>query len=207
MASRWPTSCCRGDAVIGRLLGILVPVVALIGGAVGGETLRGTPAQPAVEAGVATAAAGEGEGGIAEGRAEPTAPDPRRDPAASEESGGHGPAAGTDAGEAEPGGSFRFPQQFFVPLVRNGDVAGMMVLSLSVEMPAGESEAVYTRENQLRDALLRRLLIHANSGGFDGNFTAEAHIALLREELLQGAKAVSPEVSRVLIGDIARQDG
>lgn len=204
---------------------MLVPVVALIGGAVGGEKLRGEPPVAAVAAGEVPAADAEtgarspADHAVPAGleRAEAGAETGHDLAAASAPAGSTPPAddhgaAGGDAGGGhaetqEPGGSFRFPQQFFVPLVRGGEVYGMMVLSLSVQMPAGDAEAVYSRENQLRDALLRRLLIHANSGGFDGNFTADAHVALLLGELLQSAKAVSPEVQRVLIGDIARQDG
>ena len=60
---------------------------------------------------------------------------------------------------------------------------------------------------RLRDALLRRLLIHANTGGFDGNFTAEARLALLRRELMDAARQVAGEaVAGILVIDIARQE-
>lgn len=156
------------------MMTLLVPVLALLGGAVGGEVLRGE--------------AGGAEAGSA-------------DPA------GEGYSASAQKGEGEETGaaSFKFPEQFFVPLVRNGSVQGMMVLSLSVEMPQGTEEKVYARENQMRDALLRELLIYANSGGFDGNFTGEARQELLRSELLGSLRPVSPDVERVLIGDIAWQ--
>ena len=42
---------------------------------------------------------------------------------------------------------------------------------------------------------------------FDGNFTAEPNLERLRKALLAAAqKAAGPEVKRVLIEDIARQD-
>ena len=82
-----------------------------------------------------------------------------------------------------------------------------MILTLSLEIPAAAEEAVFRQEHRLRDTLLRSLLIHANTGGFDGNFTAEARLALLRETLLEAARKVAgPEVGAVLIGDIARQE-
>lgn len=100
-----------------------------------------------------------------------------------------------------------FPQQFFVPLVRNGTLRSVMILNISLELPDEIAEAAYRQENRLRDAILRALLIHANSGGFDGNFTADAHVDLLRQTLLQTARTASGlQVSGVMIGDIARQD-
>ena len=63
-------------------------------------------------------------------------------------------------------------------------------------------------EHRLRDALLRELLIHANTGGFDGNFTSEARLAPLREKLHKAAQASTDlTVKAVLIEDIARQAG
>ena len=80
-----------------------------------------------------------------------------------------------------------------------------MVLSLSLEMPGAASETVYAHEIKLRDALLRQLLIHANTGGFDGNFTSDVHLSGLRTSLAKVAQEVVPEITGVLIGDIARQ--
>ena len=90
--------------------------------------------------------------------------------------------------------------------MRNGRLESTMVLSLSLEVPAGSAENVYAHELKLRDAVLRQLLIHANTGGFDGNFTAEPQLRTLRADLARTAQATVPEVSAVLIGDIARQE-
>ena len=82
-----------------------------------------------------------------------------------------------------------------------------MVLALSIEIQTAAEEAVFRQEHRLRDALLRSLLIHANSGGFDGNFTDEAHLELLRGSLLAEARRASGDsINAVLIGDIARQN-
>jgi flagellar FliL protein len=98
--------------------------------------------------------------------------------------------------------------QFVVPVVEDGRVASMVVLSLSLEVAAGNTEAVYQREPKLRDAFLRVLFDHANVGGFSGSFTDGANLVVLRTSLKEAAALVlGPVVIDVLITDIARQDG
>jgi flagellar basal body-associated protein FliL len=98
--------------------------------------------------------------------------------------------------------------QFVVPVVEDGRVASMVVLSLSLEVAAGNTEAVYQREPKLRDAFLRVLFDHANVGGFSGSFTDGANLVVLRTSLKEAAALVlGTVVSDVLITDIARQDG
>ena len=200
--------------MIRRLLPFVIALVALIAGAVGGEVLRGPdPAHAPAPAGAPAAA--EAAPPASDAGAPPASAPAEGAPAAGEghdaAAGAAAPSHGTDHAAGSTGStersSFRFPQQFFVPMVRDGKVAGMMVLTLSVEMPTEAQEAVFAKENQLRDAILRQLLIHANTGGFDGNFTAEAHLSLLRQELLASARRVAPGVDAVLIGDITRQEG
>lgn len=102
--------------------------------------------------------------------------------------------------------SFAFPEQFFVPLIRNGEARGMMVLSLAVDIPRGYKKSLLRNELRLRDALLRRLLAHANSGGFDGNFTSQDHLDLLHAELLKTAKQIVGDAANdILIVEIAQQ--
>ncbi|AXC48570.1 hypothetical protein DRW48_01620 [Paracoccus suum] len=182
--------------MIRRILPLLLALLGVAAGAFGGDVLRArtsapVPGQPAA-ADDAEAATG------AEGAETPTLSE--------------APSADGEADSLEKTGaklaSFSFPQQFFVPLVRGGTVQGMMILSLSIETAEDQQEAVFKKENQLRDALLRQLMIHANTGGFDGNFTAEAHTALLRGALLASARKVAGDaVLQVLIGDITKQDG
>lgn len=103
--------------------------------------------------------------------------------------------------------SYEFPNQFFVPIVRNGTLRSVMVLGLGLEISEKRLDIVRSREFQLRDALLRRLMMHANTGGFDGNFTSAPHLRLLGEILLEAAQEVAGEdVHAVLIGDISRQE-
>jgi flagellar protein FliL len=97
--------------------------------------------------------------------------------------------------------------QFVVPVVENGSVVAMVILSLSLEVAPGSTEAVYTREPKLRDVFLQVLFDHANSGGFRGTFTDGANLVVLRQALLEIARRTLGEVvSDVLIVDIARQD-
>lgn len=103
---------------------------------------------------------------------------------------------------------FTFPTQFFVPLVRRGDMSAIMILSLVLETDKGQAVALGQQEHRLRDALLRQLMIHANTGGFDGNYTVDRNVQALREDLLQAARGVTDlPIRAVLIQDLARQGG
>jgi hypothetical protein len=97
--------------------------------------------------------------------------------------------------------------QFVIPVVQEGRVAAMVVLSLSLEVEAGNTEAVYQREPKLRDVFLQVLFDHANVGGFSGSFTDGSNLVVLRTSLKEAAALVLGRTVRdVLITDIARQD-
>ena len=97
--------------------------------------------------------------------------------------------------------------QFIVPVVKNGRVASLVVMSLSVEVELGGRERVFSREPKLRDGFLQVLFDHANSGGFDDNFTSSLNMAALRSGLLASSyQVLGPIVKDVLIQDLARQD-
>ncbi len=101
----------------------------------------------------------------------------------------------------------KLSNQFVIPVVEQGRVVSMVILALTLEVGAGTTEAIYAREPKLRDAFLQVLFDHANSGGFNGAFTDGANLVLLRKALLEAAQtAIGPNVSDVLISDIARQD-
>ena len=213
-----------------KLLPVVLSLAAFLGGAAGGEMLRGKAA-PEAEAGAEAPAeaAAEGHGATAaeapaeahgalestpHASAEKEAPDAHGAAPAEHgaEPAGHGGSdahGGSDGhGGPESGGTawFEFPQQFFVPILYDGRLDSTMIMSLSVEMPSAARETVYAHELKLRDALLRQLLIHANTGGFDGNFTTEAQLRKLRGILTTTAQEVVPEIAAILIGDIARQE-
>ncbi len=97
--------------------------------------------------------------------------------------------------------------QFIVPVVEGDDVAALVILSLSLEVPEGQDEAVLAAEPRLRNAFLQVLFDHANTGGFDGAFTASERMRSLRLALDAASHEALGDLSRnVLIIDIVRQD-
>ena len=182
-----------------KILVLLIPVLALAAGVAAGEMLRpGKPASDPAEA-------------AADDAAEPAASGPADAPdgyAAEEPAADHAATSDETGGATSAAEWFTFPTQFFVPLMRNGDMGAVMILTLSIETSESDLTAMQQQEHRLRDALLRELLIHANTGGFDGNYTAEARLAPLRERLHKAAQAGTDlTVKAVLIEDIARQAG
>lgn len=101
----------------------------------------------------------------------------------------------------------RLSNQFIVPVVEQGRVSAMVVLSLSLEVATGSTETVYDREPKLRDVFLQVLFDHANVGGFSGSFTDGSNLIVLRNSLKEAASLVLGTIVKdVLITDIARQD-
>ena len=97
--------------------------------------------------------------------------------------------------------------QFVIPVVDEGQIAALVVMSLSLEVAVGERAAVFAAEPKLRDRFLQVMFDHANNGGFSGNFTTGPNMRALRNDLLQAAQHVSGErVTDVLLIDIVRQD-
>jgi hypothetical protein len=101
----------------------------------------------------------------------------------------------------------KLSNQFVIPVVEDGKVISMVILSLSLEVIPGVSESVYSKEPKLRDAFLQVLFDHANAGGFRGSFTDSANLILLREALRESATSIlDKDVKDVLINEIMRQD-
>ncbi|MEP2731330.1 flagellar basal body-associated FliL family protein, partial [Tateyamaria sp.] len=101
----------------------------------------------------------------------------------------------------------KMSNQFVVPIVDGDSVKGLVVMSLTLEVIAGQKDAVYTREPKLRDSFLQVMFDHANIGGFDGAFTNASNLAVLRGALLEvSQKVMGKQVTDVLIVEIARQD-
>jgi flagellar FliL protein len=97
---------------------------------------------------------------------------------------------------------------FIVPVFVQDRVAAMVVLSLSLEVPAGQAQNTLVLQPRLRDGFLAVMFRHANSGGFDGSFTAGQKMADLKSALLAAAREVMTgiAVSDVLVTEIVRQD-
>lgn len=101
----------------------------------------------------------------------------------------------------------RLNNQFVIPVVENGRVSALVVMSLSVEVAPGTTETVFAAEPKLRDGFLQNMFDHANIGGFSGNFTEVSNMRILRNDLMQTARQIlGSSVTDVLITDIVRQD-
>ena len=115
-------------------------------------------------------------------------------------------ASTPDAGGPAPE-YVKMTNQFVVPLIDGGKVSSMVILSLSIEVKAGETADAYTKEPKLRDSFLQVMFDHANAGGFDGPFTDSANMIALRKALLEAAQqTLGANAQDVLITDIVRQD-
>jgi flagellar protein FliL len=174
--------------MIRKLLPVILALVGLGIGIGAGIFLR-PPHEPTAEA-----TSAEGEAAPKEGETTKSEAAPKENEAA--------------ADDAENGPEYvKLSNQFVIPVLEQGQVASMVILALTLEVTHGSSEATYTREPKLRDAFLQVLFDHANSGGFKGAFTDGSNLVLLRKALLEAAQsAVGPNVTDVLISDIARQD-
>lgn len=117
---------------------------------------------------------------------------------------------GTEAGEDGLGAGFEYVKlnnQFVVPVVQDTEVTALVILSISVEVPEGQDEAVMMVEPKLRDVFLQVLFDHANTGGFEGMFTSSNNMRSLRNALRTAAQdALGTAISDVLIVDLVRQD-
>ncbi|MFN3936841.1 MAG: flagellar basal body-associated FliL family protein [Gemmobacter sp.] len=114
---------------------------------------------------------------------------------------------GASSGSRPEGEFVRVGNQFVIPLVEDGRVASLIILTLSIEVLAGTTEAALVREPKLRDAFLRVMFDHANARGFAGNFTDGHRLEGLRTALREAARQIlGPNALDVLILDIVRQD-
>lgn len=97
---------------------------------------------------------------------------------------------------------------FVVPVFSGEKVTAMVVISLSVEVGTESAEAVEDIQPRLRDSFLKVMFRHANSGGFDGSFTAGRKMEDLKSGLLVAAGEVGGklDIYEVLVTEIARQD-
>ena len=123
---------------------------------------------------------------------------------------GHDTEDGLDDGHGDEGGVkeyVKLANQFIVPVIEGGRARSLVVLSLSYEVAEGTSGALYSIEPRLRDATLKVLFDHANSGGFDGRYTESRRLDALRRALLETARSIAgASVKDVLITDIMRQE-
>lgn len=113
------------------------------------------------------------------------------------------------SGEAEIGTDeyVKLNNQFVVSVVEEGEITALVVLSLSLQVGAGETALTYQHEPKVRDALLTVLFDHANAGGFSGDYIGADRMLILRDALLEASRRVlGSSVRNVLIQDLVRQD-
>jgi hypothetical protein len=175
---------------------LVVPVaIALLG--LGAGVGAGVALKPEPE----TKADAEHAAACPEGAEEPCA-EPAHDPLAPPK------AEAADHGEKADVALIPLDKPFVVPVFRGDAVAAMVVASVAVEIGAEAAPEVEAVQPRLRDSFLAAMFLHANSGGFDGAFTAGRKMEDLRAALLAAAQKViaGGAVSDVLITEIARQD-
>lgn len=143
-------------------------------------------------------------GGLGAGVMLRPAPEPAEGEAAAGEA---AEAAKTEVDPALVPDYVKLNNQFIIPILEEGRVVSMVIVSLSLEVGQGMTDSVHAREPKLRDVFLQVLFDHANAGGFRGSFTDAANLILLRKALFEVAKkTLGDMVSDVLIVDIVRQD-
>ena len=109
--------------------------------------------------------------------------------------------------QTDPSAYVELGDQFVVPVVEDGNVAALVVLTLSVEIAPGFDAEINAHQPKLRDLFLRELLDHANLGGFRGSFTSNGTLDRLRRALREtGQQAMGSDLRDVLILDINRQE-
>ncbi|PWK59802.1 flagellar basal body-associated FliL family protein [Roseicyclus mahoneyensis] len=172
------------------MLRLILPILLLLVGVAGGVG-AGMLMAPSDAGGAPAAETTEGDAAASENPAQIATPSP-----------GESVASATGLTEY-----VRLNNQFVVPIVRNGAVRSLVVMSLSIEVDAGTNSAVFDREPRLRDSFLQVMFAHANAGGFDGSFTQAQAMGPLREALREAARrTLGPSMRDVLIVDITRQD-
>lgn len=177
---------------------ILIPLVMLllgVGGGVGAAImLAPAPAEDEHAEGVDDPADGETEGDMSD----------EADHADEEQAEQITDEVDPDKGAVE---FLDLSNQFIIPIVVDGRVAGIVVMSISLEVTEGTIAGVNLLEPKIRDKFLQVLFNHANNGGFSGNFTDFRYLQSLKDELLRNARLVTGgDVTDVLILDLVRQD-
>jgi hypothetical protein len=184
--------------MLARLLPVVIAIAGLAAGAGAGLFLR-PPSDKAAAQGAATEGEHGGSGTVAPADGHDAADGKEATPKAADASAADGAAPSRDY--------VKLNNQFVVPVVEEGRVMALVILSLSLEVTPGLSETVYQIEPKLRDGFLQVMFDHANAGGFKGTFTDGSNMVLLREALREVAQRImGSDVSDVLIVDIVRQD-
>ncbi|MCK0168257.1 hypothetical protein MWU52_11890 [Jannaschia sp. S6380] len=99
-----------------------------------------------------------------------------------------------------------FRDGFIVPVLRDGQVWGHVILTLGAKAGHTAKDDILLREPLLRDGLNQALFLHASLGGFDGDFTTPQVLKRLRSRLDEVlVRELSDETARILLVSMARQ--
>jgi flagellar protein FliL len=101
----------------------------------------------------------------------------------------------------------RLPNQFLIPLIGEGRVRAMVVVSVALEVLPGHGIDLPRHEARLRSIFLQLLFDYANLGGFDGVFTSGEQLLTLRRTLSEAARQeLGDKVHDILITELLRQE-
>lgn len=184
--------------------GLVIPLaMALVGAGLGGGAAFALRPAPAAEG--AHAEGAHGDRGAEDAHAEEKKAGGHAEEAKAEK--GHGDAKSGHGDGKGDAGYHKIASQFVVPVIEDGRTRSLVVMALALDIVPAAADAVLDEEPRLRDALLRVLFDHANTGGFSGPFTEVERIEVLRAALLERARGImGADVEDVLILDVARQE-
>lgn len=149
-----------------------------------------------------------GVAGVAAALFLPGAPENHAEVPGSHKADGHATETYAEHGAVKVAETYvKMPNQFIVPIVHDGAVRGLAVLSLSIGLTKDGEKYFKQKEPKLQGELLQVLFDFANAGAFDGAYTSGAKMQVLQQALLKKAKYVAgKEVSDLIINEILRQD-
>ena len=171
--------------MIKKLLGSILLVVCVIGGAVAADFIK----HSAVDA----AASASSEDGAKKGKKKGKSDESKK---------------GDDAESKLNGPTYlKFKRQFVVPVMKGKEIEALVIMNLNFELESDAPENLYSFEPKLRDAIVRELLTLSDRGIFGEDMTTPKNYETLRSTLLEaGQRVVQDGIKDVLILDIARQD-
>ena len=160
----------------------IMPVIALLLGIAGGGT-----------AAIVLASAEE-KVTVPDGSSEPT-----QESTATDESG--------DAAKPDDMEIVKLPSQFVVPVILDNRVRAIVILSVALEVEAGQGDRVRALEPKLRDEFLAELFNLAALDGFRDELISRKTLELVKLALTaRSTEVLGTKDVTVLITDMARQD-
>lgn len=101
----------------------------------------------------------------------------------------------------------KLPTQFVVPVILDARVRAMVILTIAIEIEAGQGDTVRALEPKLRDEFLAELFGIAAHGGFTDDIITRQSLDIVKRALSERAKTVLGVAAvNVLVTDMARQD-